>query len=149
MGYLFFFYCFAELWLLLTIGGELGVITTILWFLVSAIIGINLLRLIGFQQVNQHRKNFGTMAIDDSVSTTVIKALGAIALIIPGFFSDVTGLLLLFSPFRTLIFRTVSKCWRKAFSTPTHSQTDSHFNKQSNNSGDSTKRTIEGEFRRD
>ncbi len=111
-------YCFIELWLLITIGGEIGALATITWIVLSAVIGVNLLRVVGFEQVSQ----------------LLPRAMGAVALIIPGFLSDALGILLTLGLGRKLISKWLPM-----------NETGNASDSQTSHS----KNTIEGEFKRE
>ncbi len=122
---------FLELWLLIELGSRIGGFTTIVWIVLSAMIGVNLLRLIGFEQVNQYRRDWQNNAVDSSALSTVLKVAGAVAIIIPGFISDTIGVLLLIPPIRNLMVHIL-------------------FSKQASKPRRGNERqTIEGQFKRE
>jgi 2-isopropylmalate synthase/UPF0716 protein FxsA len=92
-----------------TIVGEIGGLLTFLELILSAIVGVFLLQNFKFgllDKINSVRN--GEMSQDEFIKSSVGAAIGAVLLIIPGFFTDILGLLLQFSLF-TVIFSKIFK----------------------------------------
>ena len=95
LGIFLLVFCILEISLLVSIGGALGVVLTILWFIGSAFFGMSLLR--GklsqlkekFSQGLQNPRNI----LFQEASVAVL--LAAVFLILPGFFTDGVALALL------------------------------------------------------
>jgi len=83
------------------IGGLIGVGFTLLWVIVSAVIGVVIIRTEGiviFQQVMQSMQQGEELT--RAVFSGALFALGGVLLVMPGFFTDAMGLLLLISGVR-------------------------------------------------
>ena len=99
-----------EIYLLIKIGSQIGALITILLIFATAIIGvyyakyegINILKS-GFIQLSKNQAPTYEM-----ISGAVI-AFAALLLIIPGFFTDILGFLLLFPITRSLILNSLLK----------------------------------------
>lgn len=102
----------VEIALFVTLGAKLGLWLTLAWVLLTAIGGVMLLRSLSRPGAAMGQADFvegfrGQMA-EDPLSPIVHQGLIAVAamlLILPGFFTDAFGLLLLIPPVRTLFIR--------------------------------------------
>ena len=98
-----------EIYLFIKVGLYIGAFNTILLILLTAIIGIMYARYEGFNTlrsgVSQLIKN--QMPVYEIISGAAL-AFAALLLILPGFATDVIGLLLIFPPTRKLFFKKVS-----------------------------------------
>lgn len=75
----------------------LGGLFTFLEIILSAIIGITLLKNINYSlEENIVKIRTGQMSQEEFIATNASKALGAVLLIVPGFFTDILGILLQF-----------------------------------------------------
>ncbi len=96
MPIFFLIWFLLELWLLISVGGEIGFLWTVFEFILSAMIGIMVLRLQGImlfariREAMQHQ-----IQVQVNQIGLLLRGLGGIFLIIPGFLSDVIGVLLL------------------------------------------------------
>ena len=119
-----------EIYLFIKIGSAIGAINTICLILLTAIVGVTYARYEGFNTlksgISQLVKN--EVPIYEIVSGAAL-TFAAILLIIPGFATDVLGLLLIIPITRKLIFNAFSK----------------KFNKKNN--ANEKKDFIEGEFK--
>lgn len=113
-----------EIWLFVIIGQSIGILTTLLMCLLTAVIGISLARVQGLLTL----KNLAMQPhkISSQISNTIVQGglllVAGISLLIPGFFSDAIGFMLLI-PF---IRRKVSEYIEHHFTLPvkgTHAQT--------------------------
>lgn len=86
----------AELFLLIKIGGEIGALNTIALIFLTAIIGIYFAKLQGIQTLKSGLVNIyqNKIPIYEILSGASI-AIAALLLIVPGFFTDFVGFLLL------------------------------------------------------
>ncbi|GKV69582.1 membrane protein FxsA [Sporosarcina sp. NCCP-2716] len=108
----------AELALLLTAGSHLGVVPTIAIIFITGIGGAYLAKRQGFRAITEFRQR---LAMGDAPGPAIIDGLliflGGILLLMPGFITDITGLLLLFSwPrhfIRPLIIRLIYRKMKK------------------------------------
>lgn len=93
-----------EIALFIEIGGLIGVWPTIAIVILSAFIGIVLLRAQGVAALTdvQTRLNQGRDP-SSAVAHGALRMIGALALMVPGFLTDTIGVLLLVSPIRSAI----------------------------------------------
>ena len=82
-----------ELWLLITIGGDIGFLWTLFEFVLSAFLGFFLLKAQGVVFLAQLRDSFNARSAHQ-LTRFGVQAVGALLLIIPGFLSDMIGALL-------------------------------------------------------
>tara|TARA_B100000963_G_C22463488_1_gene596786 strand:+ start:33 stop:449 length:417 start_codon:yes stop_codon:yes gene_type:complete len=96
-----------EIFLLIKIGGQLGALNTVALIFLTAIIGIYFAKHQGIQTLRSGMVNLyqNKMPIYEIMSGASI-AIAALLLIIPGFFTDTIGFLLLI-PFTRKIFFSV------------------------------------------
>ncbi len=93
----FFIYLFLEIMISTSIASSIGGFGTFLEVLISAIIGIFILKTFKYslsESVNKARS--GKITQEEFIKTNVGKAIGAFLLIIPGFFTDIIGIMLQF-----------------------------------------------------
>jgi 2-isopropylmalate synthase/UPF0716 protein FxsA len=75
----------------------LGGLLTFLEILISAILGILILKSFSYSlQENIEKIRSGKMSQEEFIATNASRSLGAILLIIPGFFTDILGIFLQF-----------------------------------------------------
>ena len=93
-----------EIFLLINIGGRIGALNTIGLIFLTAIIGIYFARLQGIQTIKSGMVNLyqNKVPVNELITGASI-AFAALLLIIPGFFTDLIGFLLLI-PFTRKIF---------------------------------------------
>ena len=98
-----------EIYLFIKIGSQIGAFNTILLIFITAFFGIFYARYEGFNTlrsgVSQIVKN--ELPIYEIISGAAL-AFAALLLILPGFATDLLGLLIIFPPTRKLIFKKVS-----------------------------------------
>ncbi len=103
-----------EIYLLIKIGSQIGAITTIFLIFTTAIVGVYYAK---YEGLNTLKSGFLQMNKNEPPTYEVISgaaiAFAALLLIIPGFFTDVIGFLLIFPISRKLIFKKLSKKYRK------------------------------------
>ena len=103
-----------EIYLLITIGSEIGAITTILLIFSTAIIGVYYAK---YEGLNTLKSGFQQLSKNETPAYEVISgaaiAFAALLLIIPGFATDVCGFFLIFPPSRNLIFKKFTKKFKK------------------------------------
>ena len=85
-----------EIFLLIKVGGQIGALNTVALILLTAIIGIYFAKLQGVQTLKSGMLNFyqNKLPIYEMMSGASI-AIAALLLIVPGFFTDFLGFLLL------------------------------------------------------
>ena len=103
-----------EIYLFIEIGGQIGAGYTILFILLTAVIGLYFAKLEGINTIrsgiNQLTNN--QMPIYEMVSGAAL-ALAAVLLIIPGFATDIIGFLLIIPFTRNLLFKFITKKYKK------------------------------------
>ena len=99
-----------EIFLMIKIGGEIGALYTIALIFLTAIIGISFARIQGIQTLRSGIINLykNKVPIYEIISGASI-AFAALLLIIPGFFTDFIGFLLLIPFTRKLLFKVILK----------------------------------------
>ena len=97
-----------EMWLLITVGSQIGVIATIGLVLLTAVVGAGLLREQGFATLwrGQRKLQEGQLPALEIVEGIVLAVSGAL-LLTPGFFTDAIGFAGLIPPVRAFFVRTV------------------------------------------
>ncbi len=99
MRYFFLFliiFPFIEIYALIVIGGSIGAFNTMLWIFFSGIMGLYLLRNQGLKRlldIQSKKKVFEPTA--DNFLKTIFTPIGGFFLLIPGFITDVIGILVL------------------------------------------------------
>ena len=95
-----------EIFLLIKIGGEIGALNTLALIFLTAIIGVYYARIQGIETLRSGLKNLyqNQLPIYELISGASI-ALASMLLIIPGFFTDVIGFLLLIPFSRRMIIK--------------------------------------------
>tara|TARA_B100000989_G_scaffold255733_1_gene204700 strand:+ start:1067 stop:1486 length:420 start_codon:yes stop_codon:yes gene_type:complete len=99
-----------EIFVLIKIGGQVGALNTIALIFLTAIIGIYFAKLQGIQTLRSGMVNLyqNKIPVYEMMSGASI-AIAALLLIIPGFFTDLIGFLLLIPFTRKILFRLVFK----------------------------------------
>ena len=102
-----------EIYLFIKIGSYIGAFNTVSLILITAIVGIIYARYEGFNTlrsgISQLIKN--EIPIYEIISGAAL-AFAALLLILPGFATDLMGLILIFPPTRKLILKNFSKKYR-------------------------------------
>ena len=99
-----------EIFLLIKIGGQVGALNTIALIFITAIIGVYFAKLQGIQTLRSGMVNLyqNKMPIYEMITGASI-AIAALLLIIPGFFTDLIGFLLLVPFTRKILFSLMIK----------------------------------------
>ena len=101
---------FIEIGLLVKLGGAIGVLPTFLLLILSGVVGISLLRGAGFATLSRVQRSLGAGELPaQTLLDGAFTVLSGILFLIPGFFTDILGLLCLFPPTRTLLAKAVLK----------------------------------------
>ena len=99
----------VEIYLFIKVGTQIGAFNTVLLIFVTAFFGIVYARYEGFNTlrsgISQVVKN--EIPVYEIISGAAL-AFAALLLILPGFATDLLGLLIIFPPTRKLIFKKVS-----------------------------------------
>lgn len=101
---------FVEIAGFIIVGKWIGVLPTILLIIMTTIVGFVVLRVQGFVNLVQMQKRMqaGEHPSRDILNNTLMM-LGGALLIIPGFITDIVGILLLFPTIRVLMFHWLTK----------------------------------------
>ncbi len=99
-----------EIYFMIKVGAEVGALNTIGLVFLTAIIGVYFAKLQGIQTLKSGMINLyrNKIPIYEVISGASI-ALAALLLIVPGFFTDVIGFLLLIPFTRKILFRFIIK----------------------------------------
>ena len=129
----------VEMWLLITVGTEIGAMATIGLVLLTAVFGAKLLREQGFATLwrGQRKLEEGKLPAQEIVEGIILAVSGAL-LLTPGFITDVIGFAGLIPPIRALF---VSRLISKMVVAPMGGQASGFYYQQGMQSGD----IIEGE----
>ena len=98
-----------EIYLFIKVGSEIGALNTILLIFITAFLGIIYARYEGF---NTLKSGMSQMVKNQVPAYEIVSgaalAFAALLLILPGFATDLLGLLIIFPPTRKLIFKRIS-----------------------------------------
>ena len=99
-----------EIYLFIKVGSQIGALNTILLILVTAVLGIWYARYEGFNTLRSGMSQLvkNELPLYEIVSGAAI-AFAALLLILPGFATDIVGILLIFPITRKLILKRYSK----------------------------------------
>lgn len=103
-----------EIGLFVTLGAKLGLWLTLAWVMLTGVLGVMLLKGLALSGGQRLREGLQE-GLHDPLSPLAHKALmgvAAVLLLLPGFFTDALGLLLLLPPVRGLIIKAVSSRMR-------------------------------------
>ena len=147
----------VELYVIIAVGEEIGAFWTVILVLLTAVIGVNLLRIQGMSTLMRAQRNMAQGAIPAmEMIEGVALAVAGVLLITPGFITDSIGFLLLLPVSRQAIIRYIMA--RSTMRGSFHGQSTQWQSGQRPQDPDSdstgTKqpkvgRTIEGEYRRE
>jgi UPF0716 protein FxsA len=109
MRYLFLLFIvmpIVEMWLLITVGAEIGALATISLVLLTALIGAQLLREQGFDTLWRGRRKLeeGQLPAQEIIEGIILAVSGAL-LLTPGFVTDIIGFAGLIPPLRVLFVK--------------------------------------------
>ena len=101
----------VEMWILIEVGGWIGALPTIALVVLTATIGLSLLKQQGLSTVMRARRNMDEGAIPASeIVSGVMIAVGGALLLTPGFVTDALGLALLIPQTRQwLLFKLIDR----------------------------------------
>ncbi len=104
----------VEIYLFIKVGSQIGAFNTILLILITAILGVWYARYEGFNTLRSGMAQLikNELPFYEIISGAAI-AFAALLLIIPGFATDILGLLLIFPFTRKLLFHKYSKKYPK------------------------------------
>ena len=103
-----------EIYLFIKIGSYIGALNTIILIITTAIIGVIYARYEGFNTLKSGMSELikNKIPLYEIISGAAL-AFAAILLILPGFATDIIGLLLIFPPTRKVLFRNVNNKYQK------------------------------------
>ena len=151
---LFFVVPLVELYLIIEVGSVIGALWTVLLVILTAAIGVSLLRIQGFNTLNRARRNMekGTLPAMEMMEGIML-AVGGALLITPGFITDALGFLCLVPATRRAMVRYLmqrsSIQGQGFYSHGTTHYSPGHGDHGHDDHGNHKGRTIEGEFHRD
>lgn len=93
-----------EIYFLIEVGGVIGALPTVFAVIFTAVLGVTLIRIQGFStlQKAQNSMNQGVVPATEMFEGLML-LFAALCLLIPGFFTDAVGFLLLIPPLRTFL----------------------------------------------
>ena len=99
-----------EIYLFIKVGSQIGALNTILLIFITAFLGVIYARYEGFNTLKSGMAQIvkNDLPVYEIVSGAAL-AFAALLLILPGFATDLLGLLIIFPPTRKLIFKNVPK----------------------------------------
>ena len=105
----------VEIYLFIKVGSQIGAFNTILLILITAILGVWYARYEGFNTLRSGMAQLikNELPFYEIISGAAI-AFAALLLIIPGFATDILGILLIFPFTRKLLFHKYSKKYPKS-----------------------------------
>jgi UPF0716 protein FxsA len=145
----------VELYFIIVVGDMIGAFWTVILVLLTAVIGINLLRFQGMSTLKRAQRNMEQGQIPAmEMMEGVALAVAGVLLITPGFITDSIGLLCLIPASRQAIIRSIlaRATVHTGFGGFQSSKHYPHHETQSKPSEDKRSkagRTIEGEYRRE
>ena len=103
-----------EIYLFIKVGSYIGALNTIMLIITTAIIGVIYARYEGFNTLKSGMSELikNKIPLYEIISGAAL-AFAAILLILPGFATDIIGLLLIFPPTRKFLFRNVNNKYQK------------------------------------
>ena len=127
----FLIYLFLEVMVSSSVAGSIGGLNTFLEIIISAIIGIFLLKNFKYSlSENINKARTGQITQEEFIKTNVGRAIGAVLLIVPGIFTDTLGIILQFG-FLTMLFSKIFKF--KSPSKSSHYTSNFEYNQYNSN----------------
>ncbi|MBN8629271.1 MAG: FxsA family protein [Rhodobacterales bacterium] len=101
----------VEIGLFVTLGAKLGLWLTLAWVILTGVLGVLLLRglALGGRETLRRGLQEGLHDPLSPLANRALMAMAAVLLILPGFFTDTLGLLLLLPPVRGLIVNVLAR----------------------------------------
>ena len=144
----------VELYLIIKVGGYIGAFWTVMIVIGTAVVGVNLLRMQGFNTLQRAQQNMAQGAMPAmEMMEGIVLAVGGALLITPGFLTDTLGFICLIPITRQALIRAVIKrgsVQMHGFQGHEfhHRQFRDHDQAGDSSSQSSGGRTLEGEFQR-
>ncbi len=144
----------VELYLIIVVGEQIGALWTVLLVIMTAVIGVNLLRFQGMSTLARAQRNIAQGQIPAmEMMEGVALAVAGVLLITPGFLTDSIGFLLLIPASRHAIIRyMMARTTVQTHYTGVHGSYQQHRRPGEEPQDDEKPRvgrTIEGEYRRE
>jgi UPF0716 protein FxsA len=137
-----------ELYLIIEVGSHIGALWTVLIVIMTAVIGVQLLRIQGFNTLRRAQQNMAQGSLPAmEMMEGIVLAVGGALLITPGFLTDTLGFLCLIPVTRRAMIRrfmSVSSVHMSGF--PGQNAGDQPPHQPDSGRGG---RTLDGEFRRE
>lgn len=132
-----------EIFMLVVIGSQIGALLTVIWVILSAMLGMTMMQdgsrraVLGMQHIQPKPGEDPGLAQVRIFANSTILMFGGILLLLPGFVTDAIGLFTLIPPVRSMMIRswTQSSHWKVYATGHGYAERD-------------VQRVIEGEFRR-
>lgn len=146
----------VELYFIIVVGEMIGAFWTVILVLLTAVIGVNLLRFQGMSTLTRAQQNMAQGQVPAmEMMEGVALAVAGVLLITPGFITDSIGFLCLIPASRQAIIRYIMA--RSTVNTRFNGFQSGHHQRPGQRPGDASPdtkptkvgRTIEGEYRRD
>ncbi len=144
----------VELYVIIAVGEEIGALWTVILVLLTAVIGVNLLRIQGMSTLARAQRSMAQGSIPAmEMMEGIALAVAGVLLITPGFITDAIGFLCLFPATRRAIIRSIMArvSLQTGFGGFQSGQHQHHKPGSESAEGKPPKvgRTIEGEYRRE
>lgn len=148
----------VELYVIIAVGEEIGAFWTVILVLLTAVVGVNLLRMQGMSTLMRAQKNMAQGGIPAmEMMEGIALAVGGVLLITPGFITDSIGFLCLIPASRQAIIRYImaKSTIQTGFNADMGGfQSGQRFQQKPPSESADTKppkvgRTIEGEYKRE
>jgi UPF0716 protein FxsA len=99
----------VEIYILIQVGQVIGALWTVFFVVLTAVIGVHLLKQQGLSTLNraQEKMNQGALPAEEMLHGIGLLVAGAF-LLTPGFFTDAFGFILLFPPTRSMLLGSVA-----------------------------------------
>lgn len=159
MPLLFIIIPLIELYFILVVGGAIGAFWTVMLVIITAVVGVNLLRVQGMKTLAKAQRNMARGQIPAmEMMEGIALAVAGVLLITPGFITDAIGFLCLIPASRQAIIRyimTKGKVQARFTKDSNSFQSEQQYQPKSGRAGSSETtppkvgRTIEGEYRRE
>jgi UPF0716 protein FxsA len=109
----------VEIALFVTLGGAIGLWLTLAWVLMTGVVGVTILKSLSMRGAIRGRRDFvegfrGRLAEDplSPIAHQALIGMAAVLLILPGFFTDAMGVILLVPPIRKLLIGLLARRMR-------------------------------------
>ena len=109
---------FIELFLLLSVGREIGVLPTVGMIILTALIGAALAKREGFRVFTEWQRAIAEMRVpEEGITSGLLVLVGGALLIAPGVLTDIVGILLMIAPIRRVVARWIEARVKKHLET--------------------------------